>query len=112
MTTNEISGAVSRTVEKAASNLHGAINPASDAARPAVDHLASGAHHAMDSLAKTTSQVAHTLDARGRQLMDAQSRLTASCSSMVREKPIKALGIALAVGFVVSWLLRQRSTQP
>lgn len=108
MNTNEISGAISRTVDNAASNLHGAINKASDAARPAVDHLASGAHHAMDSLAKTTGQVAHTLDARGRQLMDAQSRLTASCSSMIQEKPIKALGIALAVGFVVSWLLRQR----
>ena len=110
MTTNEINGAVSRTIDKAASSLHGAINRASDAALPAVDHLASGAHHAMDSLAKAASQVAKTLDTRGGQLMDAKSRLTGRCSSMVQEKPIRALGLAVAAGFVVSWLL-QRSRQ-
>ena len=111
METNEIRGAVSRTVENAASNVHGAINKASDAARPAVDHLTSGAHHAMDSLAKAASQVARTLDTRSSQLMDAQSRLTESCSSLVREKPIRSLGIAVAVGFVLSWLLRHRPSQ-
>ncbi len=107
MTTNEISGAVARTVDDAASNLHGAINRASDVARPAVDHLASGAHHAMDSLAKTAGQFAKTLDTRGEQLMAAQSRLTGRCSSMVRENPIRTLGLAVATGFVVSWLLQK-----
>ncbi len=111
METNEIRGAVSRTVENTASNIHGAINKASDAARPAVDHLASGAHHAMDSLAKAANQVARQLDTRGGQLMDAQSRLTESCSSMVREKPMRTLGVAVAVGFLLSWLLRHRPSQ-
>ena len=111
METNEIRGAVSRTVENATSNMHGAINKASDAARPAVDHLASGAHHAMDSLARAATQAARTLDTRSGQLMDAQSRLVENCSDMVREKPIRTLGIAVAVGFVLSWLLRQRPRQ-
>ena len=111
MESNEIRGAVSRTLENTASNVHGAINKATDVARPAVDHLASGAHHAMDSLAKAASQVAKTLDTRGSQLMDAQSRLTENCSSMVREKPIRTLGIAVAVGFLLSWLLRHRPNQ-
>jgi len=31
---------------------------------------------------------------------------------MVSEKPIRALGLAIAAGVVVGWLLRQRSTQP
>lgn len=112
MTTNEIGGTVSRTVGNATSKLHGAINRASDAAHPAVDHLTSGAHHAADAITRTASQVAKTLDARGGQLMEAQSRLTERCSNLVREKPIRTLGIAVAAGFVMSWLLSKRSSQP
>jgi ElaB/YqjD/DUF883 family membrane-anchored ribosome-binding protein len=106
--TSEMSGAAARTVDQAASGAHRAIEKASDAARPAIDRVAAGAHQAVDSLAGVATQAAETLDMKGGQLMDAQSRFAGSCRAYVRDKPITSLGIAAAGGFLLSWLLTRR----
>lgn len=103
-----LGGAVARTVDHASGNAHRAIDKASDAARPAVDQLASGAHHTVDRLAGAASYAAASLDARGDQLKNAQTRLIESCRTQLRDKPVATLGIAIAAGFLLSWVLRQR----
>lgn len=104
---NMNSGAA-RTVDQASSTAHRAIDRASDAARPAVDRVTAGAHQVVDKLADAASSASQMLDTRSAQLKDAQQRLTESCRTYVREKPMTSLGYAVAAGFVLSWLLSRR----
>lgn len=106
--TGEASGAIARTVDNATGGAHKAIDKASDAARPAIDSLAAGAHKAVDRFAGAANQAADTLDLKGGQVRDAQSRFTENCRVQVREKPITSIGVAVAAGFLLSWLLSRR----
>ncbi len=106
--TSDMGGAVARTVDHASTSAHKAIDRASDATRPAVDQVASSAHHAVDRIAGAASQAAQTLDTKGGQLRDAQAQFTESCRGYVRDKPITSLGIAVAAGFLISWMLSRR----
>lgn len=98
----------SRTVDSASNTLHKAIDSASAAARPAVDHMTSGAHNAVDKMAHAANRTAETIEEKTTQMREAQARITETCRSQVREKPMTAIGIAVAAGFLVSWLLSSR----
>ncbi len=101
-------GTIARSVGEAASGMHSAIDRASGAAQPAVEQLASGAHHAVDRLAGAATQAASTISTRGGQWKEAQTRFTETCATQIREKPLTSLGIAVAAGFLISWLMSQR----
>jgi ElaB/YqjD/DUF883 family membrane-anchored ribosome-binding protein len=105
---NEMDGTIGRTVDHTASNVHKAIDKAADAARPAVDNVAAGAHQSVDRIAGTATLAADALAATGGQLIDAQSRFTESCRTQVREKPMTSLAVAIAAGFLLSWLIGRR----
>ncbi len=105
---NDLNAAAARRLDQTTSAAHAAIEKASDALRPTVDRIAGGAHHAVDRLADTATQAAHTLDVRGAQLANAHARLTEGARTRVRDQPMAALGIALAAGVVVGWLIRRR----
>ena len=96
------------TIDQARAGAHDAIDKASDAARPVVDRLASGAHQAVDKFASAAGQAAETLSVRGEQLKNVQAQAMEQTRLYVRENPVTALGIALAVGFVLSKLLSSR----
>jgi ElaB/YqjD/DUF883 family membrane-anchored ribosome-binding protein len=98
-----------RTVEQARSGAHNVIDKASDAARPMVERVASGAHRAVDSIAGAAGQAAETLGVKGEQLKDAQLRAMEQCRGYVRDNPLASLGIAVAAGFILSWLVGSRS---
>ena len=104
----EASGTSTRTVDDASAGAHSAIDKVSDAARPAVDRLASGAHEAVDKIAGAAAQAADALGAKGEQLKGVQVRVMDACRGYVREHPVASLGIAVAVGFVLSRLLSSR----
>ena len=106
--TNEATGPLGRTVDNAAGTAHKAIDKAAGAARPAVDNFAAGAHQSVDRLAGTATQAAMAFRTTGGQLLDAQSRLAENCRVQVREKPMTSIGIAVAAGFLLSWLLGRR----
>ncbi|MEO8302697.1 MAG: hypothetical protein ABI724_01125 [Betaproteobacteria bacterium] len=106
--TGEAGGVIARTVDNATGEAHKAIDRASDAARPAIDSFAAGAHKAVDRFAGAATQAADTLDIKGAQVRDAQSRFAESCRLQVREKPITSIGVAVAAGFLLSWLLSRR----
>lgn len=106
--TYETGGPLTRTVENAASGGHRAIEQASGLARPAVEQMAAGAHVALDRMAGAANQAAAALDMNAVKLRDTQQRMTESCRTYVREKPLASLGMAVAAGFVLSWLLSRR----
>ena len=61
----------------------------------------------LDKLAGAASRAAETLDDKGSQLRDAKSRVSESCRAYILDKPLTSLGIALAGGFLLSWLIRR-----
>ena len=103
----DLSSALSRSVDIATHSVHEALDRVSEAARPPIDHLSDGVHHAMDRLAEAASQAADAIDAKGRALKSSQHHFSVSCNRYIREKPLTSLGVALATGFLVSWLLRK-----
>ncbi len=106
--TNETSGGAARTVDHVASGAHRAIDAVSGAARPAVDQVAEGIHHAVDRVAGRATRAAESLDAKGQQLRAAQARLGARCGARVRDKPMVSLAIAAGAGLLLGWLISRR----
>lgn len=107
-TTDNFKTAAHGKVENAAGAAHAAVDKASDAARPTVDHIAAGAHEAVDRVAGAATHAAEALEAKGEQLRDAQSHLMAACRVQMRERPMATIGMAVAAGFVLNWLLTKR----
>jgi len=100
-----VSGSVSRTVDKAAEGLHQSINSATEKTHPAIDRIAAGAHNATDRISEATSNAAEAINHKSDQLMDVEARVLASAREFIQEKPLSALGIALAAGYILnSWL--------
>jgi ElaB/YqjD/DUF883 family membrane-anchored ribosome-binding protein len=95
-------------VAQASGSAHHAIDRAADAARPAVDQIASGAHAAVDSLAGAAISAADGIAQRSDQMHGFQQQLTASCRGYMRDQPLASLGLAVAAGFALSWVIRQR----
>ena len=73
-----------------------------------LDQATASAHTALGQVSSAATQAAKTLDAKGNQLVDAQARLTNGCRTYVQEKPLTALGIAVASGFLLSWAIAKR----
>jgi ElaB/YqjD/DUF883 family membrane-anchored ribosome-binding protein len=76
-----------------------------DNATATVDKIASGAHQAVDRIASAATSAASQLGVKGDQVMEAKDRMMDSVSEYVRAKPLAALGIALAAGFVISKII-------
>lgn len=97
---------LTRTVDQANIGAHDVIDKVSDAVRPAVERVASSAHRAVDKLASA----AGTLGAKGEQLKNAPARALDQCRGYVSDNPVMSVGIAIAAGFVLSQLLKWRSS--
>ena len=66
------------------------------------------AHEATDKIADATTQATEALSEKGEQLKSAEKKLMKHCCSYTRDHPITSLGIAVAVGFLLSRLLKDR----
>ena len=75
---------------------------------PVVERVAAGAHEAVDKAASAAAAAAKVVEKKGGELMAAQERYIDGCRERVRDKPLAALGIALAAGFMLSFLLNRR----
>ena len=87
--------------------IHKAIDSASGAIAPAVDHITASAHNTVDKLAGYAAHASDTFSEKSGQLNDARLRVTESARGQVRAKPLAAIGIAVAAGVLVGWLLRK-----
>lgn len=91
-----------------AAGMHGSIEKLAEAARPAADRLANAAQQAIDKAVVVATQASDKLSATGEQIQDLRQRAMETARTQVRNKPMVAVGIALAAGFVLSRALRQQ----
>lgn len=104
----------SSTLNKASSRAHavvdsiaGAADEAARKAVPAIDKIALMAHHAVDNAAGAAAPTADWLIEQGENVRAKQKKLVADTCSYVSANPLKAVGIALVAGFLLSRVLRR-----
>lgn len=74
-------------------------------ARPAVDRVATLAHEAVDKAAGAAAPTADWLIEQGKSLQATQKKLVGDTSDYISGNPMKAVGIALVAGFLLSRLI-------
>jgi ElaB/YqjD/DUF883 family membrane-anchored ribosome-binding protein len=72
-----------------------------------VDRLSQSAHDAVDKAASVASSYAERFSSKGDELMQMQEDWIDSARDYVREKPLQALGIALAAGYLLHMITRR-----
>jgi ElaB/YqjD/DUF883 family membrane-anchored ribosome-binding protein len=97
-------GAVQRGVESAGDALHNGIDKVADPARHAIDSMSSTAHETVDKLATSASHTASRFADQAHRLTDAPAKALACSKSWVQDKPLEAVGAALALGFILGRL--------
>ena len=95
---------VTRGVETAGAALHSGIDKVADPARGAVDNLSSAAHSTVNKLASSATSTADRFSDQTRRLTEAPARAVKYSKSWVQDKPLEAVGAALAVGLLVGRL--------
>jgi ElaB/YqjD/DUF883 family membrane-anchored ribosome-binding protein len=101
---NSTGGALADSVHRLARGAHSEINSAAEAAGPALERVATGAHHAIDSADRVATNAAQGLEAIGVK----GEQAAASGVGYLREHPVLSLGLAVAVGYMLSRLLASR----
>lgn len=96
--------AVQRGVDSVGTALHDGIDKVADPARRSVDRLSTAAHETVEKLASSTAEVTDRFSEQTRRVTEAPGRVLEETKSWVREKPLEAVGTALAFGFIVGWL--------
>ena len=66
-----------------------------------IDRMSQSAHKAIDRAASVAGDYAERLSAKGEQLMSMREDWLDTAREYVREKPLQALGIALAAGYLL-----------
>lgn len=107
--TSGLQGNGEGVINKASSGAHAAVNSmvgaADEAARkakPAIDKVAAMAHQAVDKAAGAAAPTADWLSAQGESLSATHKKLVSDTCSYVSANPLKAVGIAVVAGFLLS----------
>lgn len=96
----------SSSAHAAVDSIAGAADEAARKAKPAIDRVAAMAHQAVDKAADAAAPTADWLTEHGENLKATQKKLVADTCSYVSANPLKALGIAVAAGFLLSRIIR------
>jgi len=97
-------GALKRGVETAGSALHSSIDKMVDPANHAVKRVTHVAHEAVNKLSSGATQVADRVSEQAAWVSDASGRAVDSSKSWIQDKPLEAVGMALALGFIIGRL--------
>jgi ElaB/YqjD/DUF883 family membrane-anchored ribosome-binding protein len=104
-----MSNNIEGTLNKASSSAHAAVNSIAGAAdeaarnaKPAIDRVAAMAHQAVDKATGAVAPTADWLSEQGESINATQKKLVADTCSYVSANPLKALGIAVVAGFLLS----------
>ncbi|MFN2643775.1 MAG: YqjD family protein [Burkholderiales bacterium] len=73
-----------------------------------IDRVSQSAHKAIDRAASVASDYAGRMSAKGEELMSMHEDWLDTAREYVREKPLQALGIALAAGYLLHVITRRR----
>ena len=111
---SEISNSAAGAVNRASSSAHAAVNSIAGAAdeaarkaKPAIDKVAAIVHHAVDNAAGAAAPAADWLAEQGENVSAKQKKLVADTRSYVAANPLKAVGIAVVAGFLLSRIIRR-----
>lgn len=96
--------AVHRGVDSAGASLHSTIDKVANPARNAVDRLSGAAHESVDKLASTAGNTADRFADQTRKVAEAPQRALDCSKGWVQDKPLEAVGVALAIGFIIGRL--------
>ena len=97
-------GTVQRGVDSAGAALHSTIDKVVDPARNTVDRVSAAAHDSVDKLASDASHIADRFSDQARWMSEAPGRALECSKSWVHDRPLEAVGAALALGFIVGRL--------
>ena len=100
--------AVRRGLKTARGSLHSAIDNVTDRAAPAFRRMSGRASHAVDRMADGAHVAADAISHRGEQLHSLQQQLVSGTRNTIRDRPLLAVGIAVAGGVLLSWWLSRR----
>jgi ElaB/YqjD/DUF883 family membrane-anchored ribosome-binding protein len=97
-------------VEEKAERVHRAVDAtatrAIDNAAPTIDRVAQAAHRTVDKVAEAAGPAADWIAKSTSELRARQAELADVCRLQVRERPLAAIGIAFAVGYLLARVLR------
>lgn len=93
-------------VDSATAALHSTIDKVADPALSSVTKFADAAHSTVDKLASTANHVADRFAGDARRVKAAPSDALEYSKSWVQQKPVEAVGAALAIGFLIGRLMR------
>ena len=96
-----------RGVNQVGTALHNSIDKMADPTRSAIDRASSSAHETVDKLASKAEQAAQAMEERRRRMAEAPNRAMDQARDYVVANPLRAVGTALAVGYVLGWLHRR-----
>ena len=98
--TSPPTNAVQRGVESTGSALHQGIDKVVDPVRNTVDSLSASAHQTVDSLASSANHVADRFADETRKISQAPGRALTYAKTCIQDRPLEAVGIVLALGFI------------
>ena len=81
---------------------------ASEKAHASIDRMTTSAHHAVDRMASAAASAAERLSGANTRLSASTQEWRDDAVEYVRANPMTAVGIAFAVGYVLSRLMRGR----
>ncbi len=73
-----------------------------------LDRMSETAHQTLGRVSEVAAQAASRLSERGQEFLDMQGEAVETARSYVREHPIAAIGIAIAIGLLISRLTSRR----
>jgi len=104
----EPDGALARGVEQIGSAAHQTIDKVAQPARATVERVSASAHETVDRIVDNANDAAHRLEDRARRVRDLPARAVARSGDYVRDRPLQAVGLALAAGFIIGRLTAWR----
>ena len=113
LSTSGIPNKIESTLTKASSSAHaavdsvaGKVDEAASKAKPAIYRIAAKAHQAVDKVVDVATPTADWLAEQGEHLNSMQKKLVEDSCGFVSAHPLKAIGIALAAGFLIGRITR------
>jgi ElaB/YqjD/DUF883 family membrane-anchored ribosome-binding protein len=95
-------------IEQVRQSVNSAIHHVSEAIHPAIDSMTSTAHNTVDRLAGAAGNAADNMELKSAQLNAARVRLSEKVRGQIQARPLTTIGVAVASGIALSWLLKSR----
>jgi ElaB/YqjD/DUF883 family membrane-anchored ribosome-binding protein len=87
---------------------HETVDRIANAARPAVDRFAETAHQTVDRVSTFATSAAGTLQQKRGEYGSRSNEMIVEAKTYVQNNPLKSIGIAAAVGYMLSRMMKSR----